>query len=34
MLSTIFTFYIFIAMSLITKIHIYWLKGWFMAGYK
>ncbi len=32
MLSTIFTFYIFIAMSLITKIHIYWLKGGLWPG--
>lgn len=32
MLSAIFTFYIFIIMSFITKIHMYWLKGGFWPG--
>lgn len=32
MLETIFTFYIFIVMSIITIIHIYWLKGGLWPG--
>ncbi len=32
MLSTIFTFYIFIIMSFITYIHIYWLRGGLWPG--
>lgn len=32
MLTTICTFYIFIVMSLITKIHVYWFKGGIWPG--
>ena len=32
MISTILTFYIFIVMSLIAKIHMYWLKGGLWPG--
>lgn len=32
MLNIIFTFYIFIIMSIITKFHIYWLQGGFWPG--
>ena len=32
MINTILTFYIFIVMSLVAKIHIYWFKGGFWPG--
>lgn len=32
MLSAVFSFYIFIIMSIITKFHIYWLQGGFWPG--